>query len=70
MSAVQPMADYASPIWYPLVTQEMMQLLWQSQRIAAQAVIRGFRTVALSIAEVEAGLVPLEQRLHRQAIAF
>ena len=59
-SSVLPVADYASPIWYPLATQELMQLLQQAQRIAAQAVIRGFRTVALSIAEVEAGLLPLE----------
>jgi ribonuclease HI len=33
-------------------------------------VIRGFRTVALAIAEVEAGLLPLEQRLRKQTIAF
>ena len=69
-SAVLPIADYASPIWYPIATYDMKQLLQQVQRVTAQAIIRGFRTVALSIAEVEAGLLPLEQRLQNQAIAF
>ena len=69
-SLVLPVADYASPIWYLLATQELRQLLQQVQRITAQAIIRGFRTVALPIAEVEAGLLPLEQRLRNQAIAF
>jgi ribonuclease HI len=69
-SAVLPVADYASPIWSPIATHDMKQLLQQSQRITAQAVIRGFRTVALSVAELEAGLLPLEQRLRKQAIAF
>ncbi|KAF2192826.1 hypothetical protein K469DRAFT_527981, partial [Zopfia rhizophila CBS 207.26] len=41
-----------------------------TQRTTAQAVIRGFRTVALSITEVEAGPLPLEQRLRNQEIAF
>ena len=67
---VLPVADYASPIWYPVVTYDMSQLLKQSQWITAQAVIRGFCTVALLIVEIEAGLLPLEQRLLEQAIAF
>jgi hypothetical protein len=54
----------------PLVTHELMQLLQQAQRIAAQAVIRGFWTVAFSIVEVESSLIPLEQRLRNQAVAF
>jgi hypothetical protein len=69
-SAVLPVVDYASPVWYPIATQDMKQLLLQSQRITAQAVIREFRTVALSVAEVEAGLLPMEQRLRKQTIAF
>ena len=69
-SAVLPVADYASPIWYPIATNDMKQLLQQAQRVMAQAIIKGFRTVAVSIAEVEAGLLPLEQRLQNQAIAF
>jgi hypothetical protein len=69
-SAVLPVADYASPIWYPIATGDMKQLLLQAQRVTAQAIIRGFCTVALSIAELEAGLLPLEQRLQDQAIAF
>jgi hypothetical protein len=62
-SSVLPVVDYASPIWYQLVMQELIQLLQQAQRITAQAVIRGFCTISLVIAEVEAGLLPLEQRL-------
>ena len=61
-SAVLQVADHGSPVWYPIATHEMKQLLLQSQRTTAQAVIRGFRTVALSVAEVEAGLLPMEQR--------
>jgi hypothetical protein len=52
------------------VTHYMKQLLQQSQRITAQVVIRGFRTVAQSVAELEAGLFPLKQTLRKQAIAF
>lgn len=33
-------------------------------------IIRGCRTVVLLIAEVEAGLFPLEQRLRNQTFAF
>ena len=69
-SVVLPVADYTSPIWSPIATYDMKQLLKQSQWITAQVVIRGFRTVALSIAEIEAGLIPLEQRLLQQSIAF
>jgi hypothetical protein len=69
-SAVLPVADYASPVWCPIATHDMEQLLLQAQRITAQAIIRGFRSVALSIAEVEVGLLPMEQRLRNQAIAF
>ncbi|KAF9728465.1 zinc knuckle [Paraphaeosphaeria minitans] len=69
-SAVLPVGDYASPVWYPIATHEMKQLFMQAQRIMVQAVIRAFRTVAGAIAEVEAGLVPMEQRLRNQTIAF
>jgi hypothetical protein len=37
-SAVLPVADYASPVWYPIATHDMKQLLLQPQRITAQAV--------------------------------
>src|SRR5947209_2021959 len=66
VSSVLPVADYGSLIWYPIVTHGMKQVLLQVQRIAAQAVIKGFRTVALSMAEVEAGLVPLERKLRKR----
>jgi hypothetical protein len=69
-STILPIADYASPIWYSIATHNMKQLLLQAQRITAQAIIRGFRTVALSVAKLEGGLLPLEQRLQNQAIAF
>jgi ribonuclease HI len=69
-SAVLPVADYASPVWYPMATHEMKQLLMQAQRITAQTIIKAFRTVAGAIAEVEADLIPMEQRLRNQTIAF
>jgi len=59
-SAVLPVVDYASLVRYPIATHDMKQLLLQSQRTTAQAVIRRFRTVALLVAEVEAGLLPME----------
>ena len=65
-SSVLLVADYA----LLFTAQELIQLLQQAQRITAQAIIRGFRAVALPIAEVEAGLLPLEQKLRNQAIAF
>lgn len=62
-SAVLLVADYASPVWYLIATHEIKQLLMQAQRITAQVVIGGFYTVAGTIAEVEARLISIEQRL-------
>lgn len=32
-SAVLPAANYASPVWYPIIMYDMKQLLLQAQRI-------------------------------------
>jgi hypothetical protein len=34
-SAVLRVSDYASPVWYPIATSDMKQLLLQAQRITA-----------------------------------
>lgn len=60
-SMVVPVVDYASVIWSPGTAKSALKKLDQIQRIGAQAVTGGFRTVALQAAEAEAGLqsVPL-----------
>lgn len=57
-STVAPVVDYASVIWSPGLPKSTSKKLDQVQKIGAQAIIGGFRTVALSIAEAEAGLQP------------
>ncbi|KAF2650699.1 hypothetical protein K491DRAFT_682810 [Lophiostoma macrostomum CBS 122681] len=58
-SAVLLVADYAPPVGYPTATHDMKKLLPQSQKITA-----------LATAEVEVGLLPMEQRMRKQTIAF
>lgn len=65
-STVAPVVDYASPIWAPSATQSSLCTLDTVQRIGAQAVIGGFRTVARCVAESEAGIEPVSLRHHRQ----
>lgn len=55
-STVAPVIDYASVIWSPGTAKSALKKLNQIQRIGAQAVTGGFRTFALRVAEVEAGL--------------
>ena len=68
-STVVPVIDYASVIWSPGTAKSSLKKLDQIQRIGAQAVTGGFRTVALQVAEAEAGLqsVPLRHYLQQRA---
>ena len=60
-SIVVPVIDYASVRCSPGIAKSALKKLDQIQRIGAQAVTGGFCTVALQVAEAEAGLqsVPL-----------
>ena len=69
-ATVAPVMDYASPIWYLVVPDKTMKLLEQAQRVAAQAIACCFKTVALPIAEAEAGIPSLRQRLHDSTLRF
>ncbi|KAK6222522.1 hypothetical protein QIS74_04224 [Colletotrichum tabaci] len=69
-SAVAPVMDYASNIWRYSCGTTLIQQLNRVQRIASQAIIGTLRTVALAVAEAEAGIFPLQQRLTRRATRF
>jgi ribonuclease HI len=69
-ATVAPVMDYASPIWYLVTPECTIKMLEQAQRVAAQAIICSFRTVAIAIAEAEAGIPSLRQRLHDQTTRF
>ena len=69
-AVVWPVADYASPVWYPRGANSLIKLLTTVQRTSVQAVICSFRTVALPIAEAEAGVKQLRQRLLDQCLRF
>ena len=69
-ATVAPVMDYASAVWYLGVPDKTIKLLEQAQRVGAQATTYCFRTVALPIAEAEAGIVSLRQRLHDSTVRF
>ena len=61
------MVDYASPVWSPTATAKVIKMLELTQKTAAQVITGAFRSVALSIAEVEASIEPIKVRLLEQA---
>ena len=66
-ATVVPRVDYASFVWSPRANGKARKLLEPIQRIASQAILGLFRTVALCIAQAEASIEPLQQRWRRQA---
>lgn len=56
---VVPVIDYASVIWSPGLSTGLIHQLNVPQKIAGQAIIGAFHTVASVIVESEAGLEPL-----------
>lgn len=69
-AVVWPVADYASPVWYPRSTESLVKTLHAMQKTSTQAVTCSFRTIALPIAEAEAGVKQLRQRLLDQCLRF
>ncbi len=62
------MIDYASVIWASNATKSALSKLDAIQKIAAQAIIEGFRTVALHTAESVANLQSMQEKFHRHEI--
>ena len=65
-----PTMDYGSPIWFPKLTKRQREKLQQTQAIGTRAVVGAFRTVSASIADVEAGVKPVDVRLYSHARQF
>jgi len=70
MDYASPVMDYASPVWYLAVSNKTLSVLHRAQRVAAQAIVGGFRTLGLDVAVLEAGIPSLQQRLHEQTLRF
>jgi len=69
-SAVFPVSDYASSVWYPGTGAKTIDSLNLVQRTAGQAIIHGFQTVSLEIAETEAANLSTAERLKRQSVRY
>ncbi len=69
-SVVFPVSDYASLVWYPGRAAKTIASLNMIQRTAAQAIIHGFKTVSLEIAETEAAILSTAERLRRQSLGY
>ena len=66
-TTVAPVMDYASAVWFPLLSEKRLQLLFPAQRLASQAVTCSFKSVSLVVAEAEASILPIRRRLYDQA---
>jgi len=67
-TVVMPIADYASAVWFPGTADKTIALPKNMQRTAAQAIIHGFGTVSLEIAETEAAMLTAKERLRDAAV--
>jgi hypothetical protein len=66
-ATVAPILDYASNVWMHAAKGPAMAMLNRAQRVSAQAIIGAFKTVAVAIAEAEAFIRPVHQRLGERA---
>ncbi|KAM7210280.1 hypothetical protein V8F06_014342 [Rhypophila decipiens] len=62
--------DYGSSACFLKLPKRLLTKFTQVQAIGARAVVGAFRTVACPIAEAEAGIEPVDIRLHRQTRQF
>lgn len=67
-ATVAPLVDYASNVWMHRFIYRLMGPINRVQRAGAQAIIGTFSTVATSVAEAEAHIVPARQRFWKRAI--
>ena len=69
-ATVAPVMDYGSPIWYLVASGKVLSMFKRAQRVAAQAIVGGFRTMGLNVAVLEAGIPSLQRRLLEQTLRF
>lgn len=67
---VAPVTDYVSLVWYLAVSGRTLSVLKRAQRVAAQAIVGGFRTLGPNVAVLEAEIPSLQQKLHEQTFRF
>ena len=65
---VSPVVDYASNVWRHACIYKAAKMLDRVQRIGAQAITGAFRTVATSVAEAEAHISSVQERLWKRAM--
>jgi ribonuclease HI/exonuclease III len=67
-ATVTPVVDYASNVWMHECRYKSATPINRVQKIGAQAIVGTFMTVATSVAEAEATIPTVEDRLWRRAI--
>lgn len=67
-ATVAPVVDYASNVWMHRFIYRLMAPINRVQKAGAQAIVGTFNTVATSVAEAEAHIIPAQQRFWRRAI--
>ncbi|EAQ85578.1 hypothetical protein CHGG_06831 [Chaetomium globosum CBS 148.51] len=65
---VAPVVDYASNVWMHACKNKLAGPINRIQRVAAQAIVGTFLTVATSVAEAEAHIASAQDRFWRRAI--
>jgi hypothetical protein len=66
VATVAPTMDYASNVWSHRRGWRETRWLNEAQKMGAQAITGAFKTVSMAVAEVEAGILPIDER-HAQA---
>lgn len=67
-ATVAPTIDYASNVWMHACKDKLIGPINRVQRMGAQAIVGTFLTVATSVAEAEAHIISVHERLWRRAI--
>ena len=67
-STVVPVVDYASTVWMHAYKDKLVGPINRVQRMAAQAIVGTFLTVATSVAEAEAHIATAQDRFWKRAI--
>jgi hypothetical protein len=65
---VAPVVDYASSVWMHAFKNKLVGPINRVQKMAAQAIVGTFLTVATSVAEAEAHITSAQDRFWRRAI--
>ena len=67
-STVAPVVNYASNVWMHAFKDQNMEPINRIQRVAVQAIVGTFLTIATSIAEAEAHIATARHRFWRRAV--